>query len=113
LFAKNDKYNVEPTRVFMNNNALKTEKDVEGFVRDMMGWFGWIEQPTAKSIAKAIKINDEFGQIQQLRALGKTEEEISKIIIKNMAIEMRYVFTEVQVTTKHWLICYVKKRQRL
>jgi hypothetical protein len=92
LFAKNDKYNVEPTRVFMNNNALKTEKDVEGFVRDMMGWFGWIEQPTAKSIAKAIKINDEFGQIQQLRALGKTEEEISKIIIKNMAIEMRYVF---------------------
>jgi hypothetical protein len=92
LFAKNDKYNVEPTRIFMNNNALKTEKDVEEFVRDMMGWFGWIEQPTAKSIAKAIKINDEFGQVQQLRAAGKTEEEISRIIIKNMAIEMRHIF---------------------
>ena len=92
LFAKNEKYNVKPTDVFMQNNALKTEQDVQEFVRSMMGWFGWIEKPTAKSIAKAIKINDEFGQIEQLRALGKTEEEISKIIIKNMAIEMRHVF---------------------
>ena len=92
LFAKNDKYNVQPTSVFMQNNALKTEQDVQEFIRSMMGWFGWIEKPTAKSIAKAIKINDEFGQVQQLRAAGKTEEEISKIIIKNMAIEMRHIF---------------------
>ena len=92
LFAKNEKYNVKPTSVFMQNNALKTEQDVQEFIRSMMGWFGWTERPTAKSIAKAIKINDEFGQIEQLRAVGKTEEEISKIIIKNMAIEMRHIF---------------------
>jgi hypothetical protein len=92
LFAKNDKYKIEPTRTFMSNNALKTEQDVQEFIRDMMASFGWIENPTAKSIAKAISINDEFGQVQQLRAAGKTEEEISKVIIKNMAIEMRHIF---------------------
>lgn len=92
LFAKNDKYGVQPSRIFMNYNALKTEKDVQGFIDSMMGWFGWTKEPTAKSIAKAIKINDDFGQVQQLRAAGKSEEEISKIIIKNMAIEMRHIF---------------------
>lgn len=90
LFGRNQKYGINLGELFFQNNALRTEKDVENFVQYAMSDFGWY--PTNLKPDLARKINDSFGQVSTLRAAGKTEKEISKIIIVNMAKEMRHVF---------------------
>lgn len=90
LFGANEKYGVSLPELFFGMNALRTEKDVNNFVRYAMTSFGW--NPYKPNPELATKLNDNFGQASILRAAGKTEEEISKIIIVNAAKEMRYVF---------------------
>jgi hypothetical protein len=90
LFSKNKKYGVNLPELFFQTNALKTEKDVDTFVQYAMSSFGWNKLKPKPDLAK--KINDTFGQSSILRNAGKTEEEISKIIILNAAKEMRHVF---------------------
>jgi hypothetical protein len=92
LFSTNKKHNVDLPENFFRANALRTEKDLESFIDSSMREFGWVDNPTAKNIEHAIMVNDEFGQVAQLRALGISEMEISQRIIKNAALEMRYVF---------------------
>lgn len=90
LFGRNQKYDVNLGELFFQTNGLRTERDVNNFVNYAMSRFGW--NPTKPNPSLAQKINDSFGQVSTLRAAGKSEEEISKMIIVNMAKEMRYVF---------------------
>lgn len=90
LFGKNQKYGVNLGELFFQTNGLRTERDVNNFVNYAMSRFGWNLAKPNPSLAQ--KINDSFGQVSTLRAAGKSEEEISKMIIVNMAKEMRYVF---------------------
>lgn len=90
LFSKNEKYGVNLSELFFQNRALQSPVDVENFVKYAMNSFGWNPKFPKPSLAK--KLNDKFGQVSILRDAGKTEEEISRIIILNAAKEMRYVF---------------------
>lgn len=90
LFAKNTKYGVDLPDLFWKTNALRTDRDLTTFINYAMASWGW--NPSKPNPAKAKKLNDLYGQVTTLRAAGKTEEEISKMIIVNSAKEMRYVF---------------------
>lgn len=90
LFAKNEKYGINFGDLFIQNNALRTEKDVENFVNYAMARVGWYPQNPKPEIAKMF--NDRFGQVSTLRSLGLSEQEISEALIVNAAKEMRYVF---------------------
>lgn len=92
LFSANEKHGVNLPENFFWANALKTEDDLKRFIDDSMKDFGWKDNPTPKQIEHAIRVNDEFGQISGLRKAGLSEMEISRIIIKNAALEMRYIF---------------------
>ena len=91
LFSKNEKYGVNAPETFLRRNALKTEQDLQSFMDDTMVEFGW-KTSVKPDVERAIMLNDEFGQVGRLRELGIPEKEISQMIIKNMALEMRYVF---------------------
>ena len=90
LMSKNEKYGVNLPELFFRMNGLRSETDVKNFVSYGMTSFGW--NPYKPNIELAKKLNDNFGQVSILRAAGKTEEEISKIILVNAAKEMRYIF---------------------
>jgi hypothetical protein len=90
LFSKNEKYGINLSDLFIQNNALRTERDVETFVKYAMGDVGWNATNPKPDLARMF--NDRFGQVSTLRAMGMTEREISEALIVNAAKEMRYVF---------------------
>ena len=90
LFAKNEKYGINFGDLFVQNNALRTAKDVDNFVKYGMSRVGWNVDNPKPDIAQMF--NDRFGQVSTLRAMGMSERDISEALIVNAAKEMRYVF---------------------
>ena len=118
---------------FIKYNALRTGKDGEAFVNDIMQQIGWSKSDSGKwvvrgkvvkedavngdviiSTAKAkesiTKFNTRFRQTSELENAGKTAAQITEGLVRNMMHEMYTIFHGSADGFNDELLAYVKQK---